>query len=152
VTAIPTARQRTLSVEDPSTRFTPRQKIALAREITASYVRARRWLLRRRIEDAVAEARLRDGPRDRDLGPEEAWQLAWRLGRVVERGLDHLPGDTRCLTRSLVLVQLLARRGIASTLVIGVKADPFRAHAWVEHDGKALLNPSDFCAGRLTEI
>jgi Transglutaminase-like superfamily len=148
-----TARPRRLrSIEDPATSFTLRQKLALVREITVSYVRAWRWLRQRTIQEAVARARMQGDPPERELPPSEAWQLAWRLGRVVERGLDHLPGDTRCLTRSLVLVQLLARRGIPSTLVIGVKSDPFLAHAWVEHDGRALLDPSEYAGGRLTGI
>jgi hypothetical protein len=152
MTAMPTAPRRVRSIEDPTVRFTLRQKLALTREIVGSYLRARCLLRRLPIEDAVAEARRSGGHRDRELAPAEAWRLAWRLGRVVERGLDHLPGDTRCLTRSIVLVQMLARRGISSTLVIGVKPDPFLAHAWVEHDGKALLNPADYAGGRLTEI
>jgi hypothetical protein len=42
--------------------------------------------------------------------------------------------------RSLVLTALLSRRGIASTLVIGVRpGGEFGAHAWVEHEGAPLL-------------
>jgi hypothetical protein len=67
--------------------------------------------------------------------------------------LKLLPGDTRCLVRSLVLTRLLARRGIACTLVIGARTAPtFLAHAWVEHGGHAVLDPGDGSFPRLAEI
>jgi hypothetical protein len=52
-----------------------------------------------------------------------------------------------------VLTRILASRGIETKLVIGVRADAgFAAHAWVELDGVALLDPTEFAAGRLVEI
>jgi hypothetical protein len=53
---------------------------------------------------------------------------------------------------------MLARRGIDSVLVIGVKMQPsFSAHAWVESGGRPLLPPLDYSAGatqssRLVEL
>jgi len=134
--------------------FTLRERVGLIWEIAASYARVRWWLRRRTVEQ-VAHA-LRRGRRlagaDGTL-PRELLQLSWRLGRLVERGLERLPGDTRCLTRSLVLVRMLAERGIHSTLVIGVKSEPeFAAHAWVEVQGRAMLEPSDYAQGRLAEF
>jgi hypothetical protein len=50
-------------------------------------------------------------------------------------------------------VRLLARRGIASRLVIGARTAPdFLAHAWVEHDGKPVLSMLDGSFGRLVEL
>ncbi len=64
-----------------------------------------------------------------------------------------MPGDTRCLVRSLVLTRLLARRGIPAKLVIGARAAPdFLAHAWVEYDGDPVLSPGDGSFGRLVEL
>jgi hypothetical protein len=64
-----------------------------------------------------------------------------------------LPTDTRCLTRSLVLSRLLARRAIPSTLVIGVRSEPsFLAHAWVEHGGSAVLPTNRDVYQRLAEL
>ena len=75
------------------------------------------------------------------------------LGVAVARTLAFVPGDTRCLARSLVLGTLLARRGIPATLVIGAHAAPsFRAHAWVEHAGQPVLSPGDGTFGRLVEL
>ena len=91
-------------------------------------------------------------PRPR-VGPQARVAEARRLGRAVIRTLDPLPGDTRCLVRSLVLTRLLARRGIASTLVIGARTTPgFLAHAWVEHRGVAVLDPGGGQFARLTEL
>ncbi|MGH7481739.1 MAG: lasso peptide biosynthesis B2 protein, partial [Longimicrobiales bacterium] len=78
-------------------------------------------------------------------------QVARRLGKVVGKTLGVLPTDSRCLIRSLVLVRLLTRRSIPSTLVIGVRKNSgFEAHAWVEHDGEPILPPGEYT--RLMEM
>ena len=72
-------------------------------------------------------------------------ELALRLGSIVTKVLDPLPTDNRCLIRSLVLVRVLARRGIGADLIIGVHpADRFAAHAWVEHELQAVLPVGEF--------
>jgi hypothetical protein len=43
-----------------------------------------------------------------------------------------------CLQRSAALTRLLRRHGIAANLVIGAQQIPFRAHAWVEVDGRVV--------------
>jgi hypothetical protein len=74
-----------------------------------------------------------------------------RLARVVTREVGLLP-DGKCLLRSIVLVALLARRGRAATLVLGVRpGETFAAHAWVEVDGEAVL-PTEDGFLRLTEL
>jgi hypothetical protein len=52
----------------------------------------------------------------------------------------------RCLFHSLALVNFLARHAVFPTWVIGVRARPWGAHAWVQHD-KLLLdaNPEQVC-------
>ena len=78
---------------------------------------------------------------------------AARLANAVTRTLRALPTDTRCLSQSLVLLWLLSRRAIPSTLVIGAQTTPeFEAHAWIEHAGRPLLSPGGFVDGRLAEI
>lgn len=132
-------------------RLGPRERARLIAEIVAAYLRAWRELRQAPIETAVA--RLRAGrPAAGRSGP-EALQEAARLGRAVVRTLAFLPGDTRCLRRSLVLTQLLARRGISGRLVIGARTAPdFLAHAWVEHDGIPVLDPEGDAFGRLVEL
>lgn len=127
------------------------RKLALAAEILAVYVRIR--ALMRRIDVRAAVARLREQGDvvrvEDDLSP---FHTAARLGHAVARTLAPLPTDARCLARSLVLTRLLARRGIASTLVIGVRPEPFEAHAWVEFEGIAVLPDDGGEFGRLTEL
>ena len=127
------------------------RKLGLAAEIVGTYVRAR-WLLRRReLPDAVAALR---GDRPLEV-PTDGDRLLTgiRLGRTVGRTLGVLPADSRCLVRSLVLTSLLARRGIGSVLVIGVKREPdFEAHAWVECSGVSLLPDGETEYGRLAEF
>lgn len=129
------------------------ERARLVLEILASYREARRAFRGTSIEPAVQA--LRGCSRaDPDRGTEsELFYEAWRLGRAVHLTLRFVPGDTRCLTRSLVLTQLLGRRGIQAKLVIGARTRPsFSAHAWVEHAGQPVLPAGDSSFGRLVEL
>lgn len=122
----------------------------LAVEILAAYTQSRRALRRAPIETVVAS--LRSQSPAAEPGANSLTE-ARRLGRAVGRLLSHVPGDTRCLIRSLVLTRLLASRGIEAKLVIGARTTPkFLAHAWVEHGGKPVLDPGDEPFGRLVEL
>lgn len=123
----------------------------LASEIVIAYLRAQRELRRAPITDVVE--RLRSAPVAMPASSAGELEEALRLGRAVSRTLALLPGDTRCLRRSLVLLQLLTRRGITARLVIAARSDPdFLAHAWVEHDGTPVLVPASDSFGRLVEL
>lgn len=126
-------------------------RVRLAAEIVVAYLRAQRELRRAPIDRVVERLRSTESaPSAVDPG---ALQEALRLGRAVVRTLALLPGDTRCLRRSLVLLQLLARRGISARLVIAARADPdFLAHAWIEHEGVPVLVPASSSFGRLVEL
>jgi len=75
-------------------------------------------------------------------------QLEWAV-RVGSRYLS-----AACLSQSLVLHWLLARAGYSSNIHIGVRIDPragFEAHAWVECNGRILLDlPHEM--GRYTRL
>jgi transglutaminase superfamily protein len=127
-------------------------KLALGLEILAAYARVRWLLWRGDLVTTLKRVRADgEGPgfralRHDDLGGQ-------RLGNAVGRTLRVLPTDSRCLMRSLVLSSLLARRQIDSSLVIGVRSGPsFAAHAWVEHEGEALLPDGDDRYLRLVEL
>jgi hypothetical protein len=62
-----------------------------------------------------------------------------RLVRLLEAVARRIPG-TACLPRSLALTRMLAVRGIASDLRMGVRAEHGRltAHAWVERLGQPI--------------
>jgi hypothetical protein len=121
-------------------------------EILLAYLQVRRALRRDPIERAVARLR-RSGQFLDGRRTGNALGEARRLGRAVSKALTVVPGDTRCLTRSLVLMRLLARRGISARLVIGARAAPgFLAHAWVVYDGHAVLATGDGLFDRLVEL
>ena len=119
-------------------------------------LRPNRWTLARgkSVPETVEMLRATAPPPEGPLGDDRAEKLVGlRLGRAVGKTLGVLPADARCLIRSLVLTSLLAQRGIASSVVIGVKSEPeFGAHAWVESGGTPLLPPSEGEYSRLVEI
>lgn len=125
-------------------------KFRLSAEILVAYARARRALRRGSLPAAAAAMRRSS---DQGYWPcETAYETGVRLSRVATRVLGVLPRDPRCLRTSLVLTALLASRGIPATLVIGVRPDPFVAHAWVEHRGRPLLPPATAPFERLLEV
>jgi hypothetical protein len=143
---------------DRHRRLRPAERARLAREIVASYLLVRRTLPRQPIAVALttlrgdqASALIAPAPVAPVDGPELI--ASRRLGRAVTRLLAWLPGDTRCLVRSLVLVRLLARRGVPAKLIIGTRSKPeFLAHAWVEVAGQPVTSPGDGSFGRLVEL
>ncbi len=151
-------RQDALGVRELAKPLDARGKLQLAAEVYIAYCHVRWWLRRHEIGEVLR--RLRGwGPADASVaschedGVRQVHLSGLRLGRAVIRSLRLLPTDSRCLVRSLVLTGLLARRGIESSLIIGVKPEPeFAAHAWVEYAGEPLLPPGDSSLGRLTEI
>jgi hypothetical protein len=126
-----------------------RSKVALVAETLVTYAVVR-WQVRRRDLPAVVAA-LRDGPRRRSRGPFD--HDPRRLAAAAERVVARIPGDSRCLMRSLVVLTMLARRGIDARLILAARPTPeFVAHAWVECDGDPLLPVRGFGDARLTEL
>lgn len=107
-----------------------------------------RWQVRRRDLPAVVAGLRERRSRRLPFGPD-----APRVARAAERVVARLPGDSRCLMRSLVVLAMLARRGIDVRLVLAARPSPsFAAHAWVERDGQPLLPTRGFGDARLTEL
>lgn len=128
------------------------ERAGLGLEIAVAYIRAWQELRAAPIEQVVERLRS-PGPQPAVESTHAELEEARRLGRAVVRTLRFLPGDTRCLRRSLVLLRLLARRGIGVRLVIGARTGPdFLAHAWVEYDGQPVLSALDGSFGRLVEL
>jgi len=129
--------------------MSPWSKVGLALEILVAYMAMWRALGHADVLRMAAKAR-DVHPRPSTGDPLEH-QQARRLGKAVGKVLRVLPTDSRCLIRSLVLVRILSRRAIRSTIVIGVrKSAGFEAHAWVEHGGQAILPAGEYT--RLTEL
>src|SRR6202012_2582542 len=104
-------------------------RLTLAVEIVVSYARARRALSRAPITAALATLRSEPAALRARSARTNTTEEARRLGRAVARTLRFVPGDTRCLARSLVLTRLLARRGIPAKLIIATRSEPsFLAH------------------------
>lgn len=139
-------------------RLSAAERFRLVLEILTAYRAARSAMRGETIEKALSSLRegagaVLVGQRREERFSEAALSEAQRLGRAVRLTLRLAPGDTRCLTRSLVLTQLLGRRGISAKLVIGARPAPtFLAHAWVEHDGTPVLPAGDGSFGRLVEL
>jgi hypothetical protein len=127
------------------------KRVALVAEIVLAYVRAK-LLMRRSDLPAVLTALRKRGPAAPDR-EKPAVAAGERLGGIVARTLDTLPTDSRCLIRSLVLTSLLDRRGVASTLVIGVSpGEDFGAHAWLEVAGRPVQDAGGTDFPRLVEL
>jgi Transglutaminase-like superfamily len=127
--------------------------VRLAIEVLGVYVQVRWLVVRYGAVPAVPVIRrgLHE-PADSEADSQRV-QRGLRLGRAVVRVLRLLPTDSRCLMQSLVLTAMLARRGVYSKIVIGVRAEPsFAAHAWVELDGRPLLSTNESIYQRLTEV
>jgi hypothetical protein len=53
------------------------------------------------------------------------------------------PKQSLCLQRSFVTTYLLRKGGVAAQMVMGAQKLPFKAHAWVEVDGRAINERSN---------
>jgi len=137
----------------PPLRLSLGSKARLAAEILSTYARARGLVRRADLPRALSTLR-RPVSAGHDLPLPDGARDGQRLGAAVVRTLEALPLDSRCLMRSLVLVALLARRGVHGSLVIAVRPSEAQldAHAWVELEGRPLLAPADHEHGRLVTL
>jgi hypothetical protein len=125
------------------------ERLALIAEVLITYVVVRRQVRRHDLPRAVAALREERRPSYVALVAREPRALAVAAERVVAR----IPGDSRCLMRSLVVLAMLARRGVDARLILAARPTPeFAAHAWVERDGNPLLPTRGFGDARLTEL
>ena len=129
-------------------------KTRLALEILGVYARVR-WGLRRSELPRLVEDLRRVSGQPPAILPDGSRE-GTRLAAAVVRTLEAVPPlDSRCLTRSLVLIDLLARRGVQGQLVIAVRPQELlalAAHAWVEVDGRALLEPAGADHARMVTL
>jgi Transglutaminase-like superfamily len=61
-----------------------------------------------------------------------------RICHAVDLACIWYPKEVLCLQRSAVTVCLLRRYGIPALMVVGASWMPFRAHAWVEANGRVV--------------
>lgn len=108
-------------------------------------LRVKRMLAVRGLAESVAWAEPVLTPAAHDIDNERAH----RMGRVVNLTCRFCIISSTCLTRSLALTRLFARRGVSSQLRIGIRieeAKTLAAHAWVEVNGVPVNDRSDIAA------
>jgi len=130
-------------------------KVVLGSEIVLAYLATRIRMGHEDLPELVSISRSTAGAPQARLQPgsPEACMVAARLANAVNRTLEFLPTDARCLAQALVLSRLLSARGISSKLVIGAHSKPlFAAHAWIEHEGQPILPQHEFRESRLVEL
>ena len=137
----------------PAGALRPGEKLRLAAEIAGLYGVARMRLRRGNFPNVLERMRSEEVRVDPPEDSASRLAVGRALGSVTSRMLTVLPGDGRCLTQSLVMTGLLTRRGIDSKLVLAVyPGEQLAAHAWVEYNGSALLEPAAPPLERLTEL
>jgi hypothetical protein len=62
---------------------------------------------------------------------------------AVNRACSWYPKQALCLQRSSVTTCLLRNCGVSAQMVIGAQKFPFKAHAWVEVNGRVVNERSD---------
>jgi len=66
-----------------------------------------------------------------------------RVCTAVNYACIWYPKQALCLQRSFVTTYLLRKHGVQAHLVLGAQKLPFKAHAWVEVDGRAINERSN---------
>jgi len=69
------------------------------------------------------------------------------LARIMNKVCLLYPTRTKCLEWAVTFVLLALKRGWKCNLEIGVQNYPFIAHAWVECDGKVIMDSQDLREG-----
>jgi hypothetical protein len=118
-------------------RLLPPAKLRLGAEIAWTTVRVRRLLRRNDLSATLGRCRAATG--QSAPAPSPSHHEVVRVARAVRRTLGALPGDSRGVIASLVLIAVLARRGVAASLVVGRPRNGYGAHAWVEVGGLPAL-------------
>jgi hypothetical protein len=115
------------------------RRLSLRTIALVAAVRMGLWVLPFRTIQRVSEKLGRVRPdRGGAIGPPE-------IGRAVRLASRYVPRAS-CLVQALSTQILLGRHGHVGKVHIGVALDPelgFRAHAWVESQGKILVGGSE---------
>ena len=128
----------------PERRLVHAQDISLtlldAASFTGACVAAARTLKARRLDITLASLKRRKAAHRRGS------QSAERIAGAFEKLRPWYPRERICLFDSLALMGFMLTRGLAPTLVLGVRTTPFAAHCWLEIDDTLVGDMSDHCA------
>jgi hypothetical protein len=137
-----------VQISTPASTFWPnlpvdRRNIAWchSRNFLLSWFRAR-WMLRfTPLRDVVRRIQLRKADalsRGRRLDLEQAHELSTTYFALQA---TFLSAKDICLLSSVAMIEFLAIYEIYAMIVIGVRLDPFSAHAWVQSDSVSFSDP-----------
>lgn len=65
------------------------------------------------------------------------------VGKAVARVAERTPWRSKCLEQAIAAKAMLRRRGVESTLYLGVAREPFGAHAWLRVGGLNVTGGQD---------
>lgn len=80
-----------------------------------------------------------------DAGPAPADETH-ALAKAFDSTCRLVPVNAICLRDSIALLECLFRRNMTASLVIGVKAQPFAAHCWVQREDVVLNCALEYAA------
>lgn len=100
----------------------------------------------RQFDASTLEALIRSGPRRRGACRPAPSKIA-ATAAAFHTALPWTPSPGQCLKRSFMLRRLLAREGIATDWVFGVRTWPFLAHCWLQIDDAVLADDLDRVRG-----
>jgi transglutaminase superfamily protein len=108
--------------------------------MTLAYIRAWWQLLRfqyyiLRGNFALLHQKVRDYPCPASVFSPEVIE---RVCRAIDVVCVLYPKHVLCLQRSSATACLLRKYGVPARMVIGIQKLPFKAHAWVEVDGRVV--------------
>lgn len=121
----------------PVAQISPSDPAASLLGVSAAHLLVRSRLKRWRFARLIIHERQRIPPRSREASDQK---LAGLHSAFLSTSLWIGEAD-QCLARSIAFRMLAFRLGVAPTLVVGVKLDPFAAHCWVQM-GDRVANDS----------
>lgn len=84
---------------------------------------------------AALYQKVRNYPLGRAVGPPDVTE---KICSAVDAACIWYWKEVRCLQRSASTACLLKRSGVPAQMMIGAQQMPFKAHAWVEVDGRVV--------------
>ena len=79
----------------------------------------------------------------RTVGASNPAEAVNSICQAVNRACVWYPKRVLCLQRSFVTTCLLRSSGVPASMVLGAQHLPFKAHAWVEVDGRPVNERSN---------
>ena len=76
-------------------------------------------------------------------GQADRTEIVDRVCTAVNYACIWYPKQALCLQRSFVTTYLLRKRGVLAQMILGAQKLPFKAHAWVEVDRRAVNERSN---------